>query len=243
VNADLQVNINPVPASRRADVEELVGLVAPLAGQDLLGLTLYGSIASPDFDAGSEQITSIAVLERLRLDMLHALSEHGPRLARHGIAAPMFTTAAEIARSLDTFPLEFLEVRQFHIPLMGRDHFSSIEIHREPLRLQIERTFTHMLLDMRLGLLHATGRDPALSAIVEVIADRLLRTLRGLLWLKGITDSLPQARVLSEVQRMAGGDLPGLREAATLKTSHDFDEFKALYADLERLAKLSDEIR
>ncbi len=236
------LHLTGVRAERRDAAAELAGLLTPLAGPSLLGLTIFGSSVSADYDGPAGRLTSIAVLDRINLDRLADLAEHGPRLARLDIAAPLIMTPESIERSRDTFALELLEVMQFHTTVCGRDHFEHIEIESEHLRLQIERRFKQMLLDLRQGVLYSSGREGILSEVVESMGDRLFRALRGLLWLRGRTEPMSRAHVLAAIRERTGCDLPGVREAVTDKMIHDWDEFKSLYGDLERLAALSDEM-
>lgn len=242
MTTDTQLHLGGVRAERREEASELAGLVATLAGPELLGLTVFGSCVSADYDGAAGRLTSVAVLERINLDRLAELAEHGQRLARLDIAAPLVMTPASIDRSRDTFALELLELMQFRATVLGRDYFEGISIEPEHLRLQIERSFKQMLIDLRQGLLYSVGREGMLSEVVESIGERLLRTLRGLLWLRGQREPMSRTHVIAAAAKLAGHELPGVREAAADKMIHDWDEFKELYGDLERLAALSDEM-
>lgn len=235
--SDLRLNLSAVPPSRREAVEYLAADLAQLAGPNLLALTLFGA-----FEPGAPPpVRSVAVFERVDLDMLHKLAERGPGLDRMAIAAPRIMTPADIAASCDTFPLELLEIYQSRCTVMGRDGFAGISLEHEHVRLQVEREFKRILIRMRQGLLATTGRDERLDRLVEDVAEHLMRTLRGLIWLKGQTTPQPRGAVLNEVERLVGGRLPGLRVASDPDHVHDWDEFVALYADMDRLARIADE--
>jgi hypothetical protein len=236
------LHLEGIRAERRDQAAELAGLISALAGPKLLGLTAYGSCVSAEYDGTAGRLTCVAVLDTINLDQLAELAEHGRRLARLDVAAPLVMTPASIDRSRDTFALELLELTQFRTTLLGRDYFADLSIESEHLRLQIERSFKLMLIDLRQGLLHSIGREGLLSEVVESIGERLLRTLRGLLWLRGRREPMSRPHVVAAAAKLAGRELPGVRDAAADKLMHDWNEFKALYADLERLAALSDEM-
>lgn len=242
MTTETQLHLGGVRADRRDEAAELAGLISSLAGPSLLGLTVFGSCVSAEFGGAAGRLTSVAVLDRINLDQLAEMAEHGQRLARLDIAAPLIMTPASIDRSRDTFALELVELIQFRATVLGRDYFDSIAIEPEHLRLQIERSFKQMLIDLRQGILYSVGREGLLSEVVESIGERLIRALRGLLWLRGKRDPMSRSHVVAASAILAKGDLSGVREAATDKMVHDWDELKLLYGELERLAAFSDEM-
>lgn len=242
MTTDTHLHLGSIRAERRDETTELAGLISSLAGPGLLGLTVFGSCVSSDYDGAAGRLTSVAVLDKINLDQLAELAEHGQRLARLDIAAPLVMTPASIDRSRDTFALELVELVQFRATVLGHDYFENISIENEHLRLQIERSFKQMLIDLRQGVLYSVGREGLLSEVVESIGERLLRTLRGLLWLRGGREPMSRTHVIAAAARLTGRELPGVREAAADKMIHDWNEFKSLYGDLERLAAFSDEM-
>ena len=64
------------------------------------------------------------------------------------IAAPLIMTQDYIQNSLDSFPLEFLEIQQHHLCLFGQDSFAELSFYQPHLRLQCERELKSMLIGM-----------------------------------------------------------------------------------------------
>lgn len=238
---EMHLNLTGMPAVARDAVEAFASVVAESAGAKLLGLTFYGRFAG-DADAAGP-LRSVLVLDQVDLAMLHKLSERGPQFARLGIAAPLVMTPAYIAGSRDTFPLELLEIQQSRHTVLGRDEFAALTFQREHVRLQAERELKRALIRLRQDLLSCEGRDDLLSELVEDVAGMLLRTLRGVAWLKGHAQPLSRQALLGVIGQMASGPLPGLCEALRQKRVHDWDEFVALYRDVETLAAMIDATR
>lgn len=230
-----------VAPSMQAALRGLTELVSREAGENLAGLTAFGAVLSPDFDPGRMTAATVMVLDRMDLALLRRLAEHGPALGSQQIAAPLVMTPAYIRRSFDSFPLEMLEIHQCHITLAGRDFFESIEIESQYVRLQCEAEFKRILIRMRQGLLMAGSREDVLAELVMDIGQHLLRTLRGLLWLQGKRDPLPREQVVAESEQRVGSPLPGVRSATLPHGEHGWDEFRALYEDVEKLAVVADE--
>jgi hypothetical protein len=161
-------------------------------------------------------------------------------MGRKHIAAPFITTPDYIAESLDTFPLEFLEIHQRHATLCGTDHFESLELSLQHVRLQCEREFKRVLIRLRQGLLAAAGREAVLGHLRWDVGQHLVRTLSGLLWLKGKTKHMPRDQILAESEKVMGEPLTGLRAAILHRGEPDWVEFTALYNEVEKLAKVTD---
>ena len=87
------------------------------------------------------------------------------------------------------------------------------------------------LLDTRLAL------RPKEAADTLGISER---TLRSLLWLKGIKEAKPAVEVLSEVEKIADRKLSGVRNALEASAHHGWDEFDRLYQDVEALGEIAD---
>lgn len=221
-------------------MREYASLLLDLAGENLSGLTAYGPVLEADFDRTRMAATSVMVLNRIDLALLRRIAEHGPTLGSKHISAPIVMTPDYIAESLDTFPLELLEIHQRRATLAGRDHFAELDIQAEHLRLQCEREFKRILIRLRQGLLAAAGRVTAIGELVVGVGMDIVRTARGLVWLRGNRTGLTREALLSECERICGGSLTGLRAALELYGEHGMREFDALYHDVETLAKVAD---
>ncbi len=241
--SDTTVNdgiLSQVAESMRPALRDYAGLLKDLVGDNLVGLTVFGAVLSGEFDATRMTAGSVLVLERVDLDLLRRVASHGPKLGSKRITAPLIMTPAYISSSRDSFPLELLEIHQRHVTLLGKDCFETVAIEPEHLRLQCEREFKRILMRLRQGLLAAAGRDRVLGELELNIGQHLLRTLRGLLWLKGHKEPLPGEEVLAESEKLTDKPLPGVRGAIHLYGEHGWNEFTALYEDVERLAAVAD---
>ncbi len=221
-------------------IRDYTALVEQLAGAKLVGLTVFGAVLDEGFNVSDEPADSVMVLDAVDLNLLRRLAEYGPRLGSRGIAAPLVMTPEYIARSLDTFPLELLEIQRHRTTVSGCDCFEPLEFAPPNVRLQCEREFKRILIRLRQGLLAAAGRDAVLGELRRDVGRHLLRTIVGLLWLKGVGEYLPAEQVLGQAEKIAGAPLTGIRKAVLLSGEHDWAEFTALYAEVEKLAGLAD---
>lgn len=234
--------LNHVPPAMQAPLRSYAERVEQLTADNLAGLTIFGEVLRSEFDASNAAAASVLVLQRNDLTSLRRLAEHGPTLGRRRIAAPLVMTPVYIAASRDTFPLELLEIHQRHATLCGHDYFAELPLQSEHVRLQCEREFKRILIQLRQALLAAAGREAVLGEAVVAAGPHVLRTLRGLLWLKGAKDWQPDDALVADGEKLAGRPLGGLRGAIHAPGQHGWADFTALYEDAEKLAAVADEL-
>ena len=226
-----------IPAAAAQAARELIDLLAAVYGQTLLSLTVHGDA----LDAGDPHggMESVMVLSRIELSGLQKLALEGKRLGRLGIAAPLAMTPEDISSSLDSFPLELLEIQQRHVTLNGKDYFADLKIEPADLRLQCEREFKRILMRLRQAVLTAAGRSEILEGLSHDLKRHLLRTLRGFLWLGGQKEFVPASAVASACGRKIGDPLTGV--SVVLNSGGRIsDSLDALYKDVNLLAERAD---
>jgi len=223
----------------RRPLREYAELIEQLAGANAKALTFFGAIVTNAFDTQRHTARSVLVVERVDLSVLRRLAEHGTRLGKASIAAPLIMTPEYIKTSLDTFPLEFIEIKQRHLTVSGDDYFDGLTFEDAHVRLQCERELKSVLIALRQGLLAAAGREKFINALEVDVGERLMRTLRGLLWLKGQTEAKPAPNVLAEVEKIADRKLPGIRAAIHPAAHRGSEEFESLYRDVEALGEIA----
>lgn len=210
--------------------------------QDIFGgtaraLTLFGHVVTPAFDTTRHLIRSVLVTESVDLGMLRRLAERGPDLARERITAPLVMTPEYIRASRDTFPLELMAIQECHVTVFGEDYFAALTFEAAHVRLQCERELKTLTLAMRQGLLASTGDEQFLASIEIDLAGGLVRTLRGLLWLKGDREKRSESEMLAALERRLARTFPGIQDALDEHAPHDWAEFERLYRDVESLGK------
>ncbi len=229
------------PTMREA-ANQFEQVIKDVAGQHALSLTLYGRVTSQLFDVGRHTARSVLVLQQVELTMLQQLAKHGMALGKLKFAAPIIMTPGYIKESLDTFPLELLEISTCGITLFGDSHFADLTFEDSHIRLQTERELKTTLISMRQGLLASTGQDKLLGALQMDIGEGMLRPIRGLLWLKSHRESMNVDALLTKVETVVATKLDGLRSALNPSEPHGWKEFEQLYADVEALGKLANDL-
>lgn len=238
--AEMNLSLDRLPVSMREAIRKYAETVHELAGDNGLALTLFGAIAADTFDPTLHTARSVLVLKTADLEMLRTLAKEGPRLGKARISAPLIMTPDYITASLDSFPLEFLEIQQHYLCVFGSDFFGELSFQNSHIRLQCERELKSILIGMRQGLLASTGKEKVVGQIEADVAERLVRTLRGLLWLHGQKEAKPAAQTVGDIEEGIRRSLPGVRGALNERGQHTWDEFKTLYEDIDSLRSFVD---
>ncbi len=224
----------------RAAVLDYVQHWQSLAASSLQAIVFFGGVLTPQFDKRRHVAENVVVLSSMDLGLLRRLATAGKRFGKRGIAAPIVMTPEFIRDSLDTFPLELIEIQQQHALLAGEDFFGELRFEAEHVRLQCERELKTLLIGMRQGLLAAAGRERQLQPLGQTAVEGLLRTLRGLLWLKGQREPASPDDLIGGVERMLDRELAAVRSVLHGTGEKGWSQFVALYEDLEILRKRAD---
>lgn len=237
---DTELRLADISDELQNPVREYVDLTQKLGGEAVRSLTLFGVAVTDRFDPSAHVVRNVLELDRVDLEFLKSLSLHGARLGKLRIAAPLVMTRDYIRASCDTFPLELIDISQSHATVLGDDPFTNLEFDDAHVRLQCERDLKAVLIGLRQGLLAAAGRDNVLEAVEVDAGEGLIRTLRGMLWLKGEKESKSPTEVVTSAEQVFDRKLNGIRDAMSVSAAHDFKAFTRLYADVEGLAGVAD---
>jgi hypothetical protein len=112
---------------------------------------------------------------------------------RWRVATPLFMSREFIATSLDTFPLEFLNIKLHYRVVWGEDPLAAIKIQQKQLRLQLEREVKAKFFQLRKAYLASEGRGRHLVILASQSLTAFLSIFQGILYLRD--REIPQDRV------------------------------------------------
>jgi predicted nucleotidyltransferase len=226
-------------------VEELKGLF----GDDIHSIHLVGSILNEDFLENSSDVNSIVVFKNLRFSFVKALAGLGKKYRKKKISAPWLMDPDYISRSLDSFPLEFLNFKLLHRTVYGEDIFAGLSVEPKYLRLQIERELKSKLIWLRQGYLSSMGEPKALTEYLKTMAKGLIPLLRGISYLHQPQVPTTSAEVLfEEIKDTIKREIEPVRKVWQIRQKQytpskaDIDHlYEDLYGWLTELSKEIDE--
>ncbi len=206
----------------QASLDGFVSDLSSLYGERLHAVALTGEAASEAYRPRRTPLTTVVVIDEVSAA---ALREARPRLRawrRRRIPTPLFLDPLYVETSLDTFPLEFLEIMSHHVLLHGvRDPFAALEIDVEQLRLQVEEQLRGKLLHLWEAYLEAGSRKSNLERLLLESLPGFEMVLRGLLRLEGQAPAKPASgtRLVEAVSARLGVPLPTFLAIEAARTS------------------------
>jgi predicted nucleotidyltransferase len=179
--------IDPKEAARSA-VEAAKGA----AGEKLLSAALYGSAARGEFDSAHSDVNVVFVFSELGTPELEALHRVHRTWARHRVARPLLLTRKALEDSQDTFPLEYLLLREWHETLHGPDLYAPLRVERGPLRSEVERVLRAQELGIMVSFVALAGTPGGARHWAAQASRAIGASATGLLHLAG--EPMPSRR-------------------------------------------------
>lgn len=172
--------LQSLPFDVRETLRSYLTAVTALFGPSLEAVILYGSAARGDYIPGRSNINLLLLLSKHDICALQRYGKEHRRWSKEHIVVPLFLTEEELRSSADLFPLEYLEIKDQHVLLAGRDPFPSLAIDLRNLLVQCEQEIRGNLLRLRQRFVEGSGKQEAAAILLPLSLTALLPCLRGL---------------------------------------------------------------
>ncbi|MBM4119644.1 MAG: hypothetical protein FJ248_01915 [Nitrospira sp.] len=207
-----------IPESVRALLRPWVVQAQKLFGESLEAVILYGSAAGSEYLPGRSNINLLLLFTKSEPGLLAQYAVlHKKRWQKEQIVAPLILTKAELQASLALFPLEYLEIKEQHILLAGRDPFPELRIDETNLKLQCQQELRGNLLRLRQRFVEGGGTTEAMAILIPLSLTAVLPCLRGLLRVAGRQPERSVEAVIESARRELGVEMSALHDALKLK--------------------------
>jgi predicted nucleotidyltransferase len=173
-----------------------------LFGGELVAIILYGSGAAGRYVPGRSDINFLIVLTEAGVERIDRAIDTVKRWRKRGVSTPLFMTPPYVRDSLDSYPIEFLNMKREHVLVCGQDVLQDLAFEPVHLRLQIERELKGKILHLRTGFLEAEGDARKLRELIRVSLTAFLSLFTALLYLKGAAVSSDRREIVRAVSRI-----------------------------------------
>lgn len=213
-----------IPKDPQEIFQEFTQDYQKLYGEDLISIILYGSAAKGEYVYKKSDINFLIILSEKGIENLRKSLDLVPKWKKRNVATPLFLTKSYIETSLDSFPIEFLDMKEHHQLIYGEDVLKDIDINLKYLRLQCEREVKSKLLHLRQAYLNTHGKRKHMETLISRSIITFASIFRALLKLKG-------------------KEIPARKREVILSTSEEFgldkETFEKLLKIRENRLKLS----
>ncbi len=210
---------------------------------------IVGSAVMPDYNDKLSDINSVVILHNMDLKFITFLAPLGKKYAKKRIAAPLIMTPPYIVKSIDAFPVEFLDFKLIHKTVYGEDIFKNMKINKQALHFQCQRDIKIKLIGLRQGYLSSLGEK-------EHLASGLVRTITGsmalfrtIIFLLGKEPPIPRTDVINSLGAVTGIKVDIFKKllmlkAKTIKPTEQelLSLFEQYYDVLESVEKITDDL-
>lgn len=204
--------MDSLPEQLQKIVNEFRSDIHALFADHLVALIVYGSAATGEYKPKISDINALVVLDESAIQGLQPALKKSSRWMKQGLK-PLFLTEEYIERSLDSFPIEFLNMKAAYHLVEGRDVLKGLEFDRRDLRLECERELKGKLLHLRQRYIMTQGRRNELLQLIKESVVTFSAIFRALLVL-------------------AGRDVPSDKRNAILQTCKEFGLDVGLFSRL-----------
>ncbi len=190
-------------------------------GDDLISIILYGSGAGPDYKPGKSDLNFLVTLSESGIFNLHRILDLLKRWRKRNVATPLVMTKAFLISSLDSYPIEFINMKRHYVKVYGEDVLEALTFKRENIRIQIERELKGKLLLLRTGFLETEGKPHQIRDLINVSLTAFLSAFRALLYLKGLEIPNERRSVISEAAAAFSIDASVFLKCSDIKDHSD----------------------
>ena len=147
---------------------------------NLKSFIVYGSAATGEHYKDSDYNTLI-ILETIDTSVMKSILKPVSKWMAGGNPPPLMFTKERLLKSKDVFPMEFFDIKENHLVVFGEDLFSSMEIHRDNLRLETEREVKTHIIRLRQAYIAEAGKPDIISRLLCDSISSVSAILKGVL--------------------------------------------------------------
>jgi len=176
--------------------------VKAVYGTKIRSVVVYGSIVSNEFIKNRSNINILIILDKVHFDTLtHALGlvrkwKHKAKIF------PIIIDQDYINKSVDVFPIEFLDMKENNHVLYGLDVLKEVKIDLKNLKFQCEQELKGKIIRLRQAYLETGLHGPALEMVMVDSIPAIVAIFRAILRLKGKVPPLQKDQVIKEIAEM-----------------------------------------
>lgn len=217
---------------------------------DIVSLYIIGSAVTPDFHTVHSDINTLIVVKDVQIPFpfIDFLATLGKRYGKRRMRTPFIMTCHYINRSLEVFPLEFLEMKQIHQLVYGENVLKDIKIEKADVRVQCERELKGKIEHICQGYIKSMGNRTVLTNLLINSISGYFPIYRGILFL--YDKKIPRERrdVIYALQECCNVNLDIFIKLLELRTKNVYPSretlkeiFQDIYRVLDAITKKVDE--
>jgi len=194
------VNLEKLNSRVRKVVVPFSQAMIGLHGDNLRSIALYGSAVGEDFIPKKSNVNLLFVMDRIDPPDLKKSLKPVSQARKKGIV-PLLLTVEHMKSSTDTFPIEFLEMKENYILLYGNDILKELEVNSRNARLQCEEQLKGGLIRLYQVYLEIGMREKRIRSLLINSLTSFIPIFRSMLRLKGKVLPVKKRDIISDLEK------------------------------------------
>jgi hypothetical protein len=198
-------------------INDFVSRLRTAAGDNLESVILFGSAVAGDFHPEFSNVNLFCVIRDSSFAALQSLAPAVKWWNVQKQQPPLFMTREEIARSIDVFTIELIDMQQHHRVLFGEDVVRGLSIPANLHRVQVEYELREKLALLRQHLLLASGNDSRLWELLVRSVSSFATLFRHALIVLGHNGPVGKREAVQALSKQIGFDASGILQVLDVR--------------------------
>ena len=232
-----ELRLSDIPENTKQIVEPFFMDIISHSRENINSLYLIGSVVTTDYNIKYSDINTLIVVKQIEIPFFDFVATLGKRYGKKKVRAPIIITRDYIHRTLDVFPLEFLDMKLMHRLVYGDDVFHDIQLKKNDVRLQCERELKGKLENLCQCYIKAMGNKTVLAESFYRALSGYFPLFRGVLFLYDENMPGEKREVLRALKERCGIEIHAFEKLLDFRTKcvyPSLQELKEIFADLYR---------
>lgn len=166
--------------------------------ENIVSIVLYGSATGKYFMPKKSDINLAIVFKNLEFQQL----KDSLKVINYGmskkITAPLLLSLSHVESSKDTFPVEFIEIKENNILLYGKDVFTGLKIDEANIKLFCKREIEGKVIRLRQAYLETGLKRKGVELLMKESMYSLIPVFRALLRLNVQNPPIDKEEIIIE---------------------------------------------
>jgi predicted nucleotidyltransferase len=198
-------------------INDFVSRLRSAAGANLESVILFGSAAGGDYHPEFSNVNLFCVIRDSSFSALQALAPAVKWWDSQKQPPPLFMTRNEIARSVDVFTIELIDMQEHHRVLFGEDVIKDLAIPANLHRVQVEYELREKLALLRQQLVLAVGNDSRLWDLLLRSVSSFATLFRHALIVLSHNGAVGKREAVQELSKHLGFDASGILQVLDVR--------------------------
>ncbi|MDN3514588.1 MAG: hypothetical protein NG747_09320 [Candidatus Brocadia sp.] len=236
------LKLNHLSEQTKKIVEPFLIDILTHSKEDIISIYIIGSAVTKDFHPKYSDINTVIVVKTTKVPFFDFIATLGKRYGKKRIHAPLVMTRDYINKSLEVFPLEFLEMKSIHQLVFGEDILKDIKIEKADIRLQCERELKGKFQHLCQGYIKAMGNKTTLTDLFVGSLSGYFPVFHGILFLYDQQIPREKGDVLYAVEECLDVDMDVYRKLIEIRAKDVYPSVEILKGIFENLYRVLDSV-